>query len=662
MTQEFKYLFSPLKIGSVTVRNRIATIGHQTFMGTSEGMATEQLARYHAERAKGGVGLIDVELASVHPTSLLFTRSLRIWDDKFIPGLKLVADMVHEQGSKIVLQIGHTGRNTTSTLVEYAQWCSSAIPCPTIREMPKAMEIEDIKELVNAYAEAARRAKEAGFDGVTLHSTYGGYGLCQFISPSINKRTDEYGGSTENRLRIVMELIDAIREKVGNDFLVGMQLSVDEFTPTGLTVPDYQEIAKRIEATGKIDYLIAKAGTYYSFELVIPEMDKPLGVFIPLASALKQVVDKIIIVGQGRVNDPVMAEEILSNGHADMIGMTRQTICDPETANKAREGRLEDIRTCMADNLGCADLIDKSHHVSCVQNPAVGKEKELGIGTLKPAERIKKVIVIGGGPAGMKAAEISARRGHDVTLYEKRKELGGQVRIAAKASGRQELESIGRWLEIQIKKLGVKIKLGQEATAETVLKENPDAVVVAAGSSPTRTLIGLIGYGIEQILGLDQDNVLDTWQVLEESEEVGENVVVVDDGEANWKGISVAETLADKGKKVEIISPLPFIGMSLGLWGKGPMFTRFFEKGIKMGPFTILTGVSGNTVSVIRQGKPTNIEGVDTVVLAGWHKPNEDLYFALKGKVKELYRVGDCIASRTILEATREGDQVGRLL
>jgi len=431
-SNQFQHLLSPIRIKDVDIRNRIVSTGHGTGLGEHRA-PNQRLIDYHVERAKGGCGLIIVEIGSVHPSCI---TPLIGHDERLIPEFRKLTDAVHEHGAKVVLQVGHIGRQRFHG--QRLAWAPSAMPFrfyDVVGLTPKEIEVEEIQEVVEGFGKAAYITKESGFDGVEIHSLYGNYLLGGFVSPYSNKRTDEYGGSLENRMRIVYEVMDAVRKSVGDEYMVGMQLNGDDLTPGGLGLEDFKEIASLIDQTGQIDYLVAKAGTYWAVNMVIPDMQHPLGLWVPFSSAFKEVTEKAMIIAVGRINDPVFAEKVLADGHADMVAMTRAQIADPDLANKVREGRLEDIRPCLACNDGCWGRI-YGGFFCCTHNPAAGRERRLGNGTLLPAENKKKVMVIGGGPGGLKATEIAARRGHRVSLYEKRGELGGQVKIAVKGAGR----------------------------------------------------------------------------------------------------------------------------------------------------------------------------------------------------------------------------------
>ena len=657
-----QYLFTPIKIKDVTIRNRIVSAGHGTGLGKS-GAPSRRLIDYHVERAKGGCGLIVVEIASVHPSCL---TPLIGWNENLIPEYRKLTDAVHEHGAKVVLQVGHIGRQRF--FGRRLTWAPSSMPYrffDTIGLAPKEMEVEEIREVVAGWGKAAYITRESGFDGVEIHSLYGNYLLGAFLSPYSNKRTDAYGGSLENRMRIIYEVMEAVRNNVGEDYMVGMQLNGDDLTPGGLGLEDYQEIAGLIDSTRRIDYLVVKAGTYWVPNMVIPDMQHPLGLWVPYASGIKEVTKHAKVIAVGRINDPVFAEKVLADGHADMTGMVRAQVADPELANKARDGRLEDIRPCVACNDGCWGRI-YGDRFGCTHNPAAGNERRLGIGTLVPARDAKQVMVIGGGPGGLKAAEVLARRGHQVSLYEKRPELGGQVRIAAKGAERSELGEITRYLSGQVEKLGVDIQLETEVTPEMVLKENPDAVVVATGSTPRRisfTGIPPFDPAHPESGGFDQENVLTSWDLLEKGLPVGQKVMVAEDGEANWKAVSIAELLLDQGRDVTLTTPGEF-AQDITAERKTPLLRRILKKGINIMPYTMIKEINNTTVVAynIHSREETVIDGVDNVILAYYHKADDSLYFALNGKVKELHRIGDCIAPRMIGDAIRDGEKVARLI
>jgi 2,4-dienoyl-CoA reductase-like NADH-dependent reductase (Old Yellow Enzyme family) len=655
---ELAPLFEPITLGNVEIRNRIVMAGHST--GLAEGYKpSERHVAYYRERSMGGAGLIGMAFPVIHPSSQEHGEP-RAFDPAIVPGLARISEGVHEYGARIVMQLGHGGREGSSVLTERALWAPSSVPCPFNLEMPKEMERQDIDDIVEAHAIGARHAISGGMDGVEIHSGYGGYLLASFLSGFSNFRNDEYGGSLENRMRILLRVIQAVRAEVGHDCLLGVNLQGHDFSPHGLTVEDAQAIAQAIEAGGGVDYLYVKAATYLEANQNVPDMQHPKLIWASLAAAVKRAVD-IPVIAVGRIVEPAEAASVLRNDQADLVAMTRQQIADPETVNKMREGRLDDIRRCIGCNQGCIDRLFQGSTASCVHNPAAGYELELGIGTLKRTRDRKRVVVVGGGPAGLKSAEVAARAGHDVVLLERRPHVGGQLRMAAAVDGREEIGGVISYLQTQVGKLGVDVRLSYRASAGDVAALEPDRVIVATGSAPPiGTIIGNLARGHHHIAGLEHEHVLNVWDVLEGGVAVGATVLVADDGEGSWKSISLAFHLAARGHDVHLSTPLPYVGAKIGPFSRNRLIPRLFESAITEHVFTSVASVQDGAVTLSKRGREDRLDGIDTIVLAGWHAPVADVYFDLQEAGTHVERVGDAIACRSMLEAVHEGERAAR--
>lgn len=645
---EYKYLFSPLKIGSITVKNRVVFSAHMTNNGKG-GVVTDKHIAYYTERAKGGAGLIITEEQSVHPTDRAYEKLIDAFDHRVVPGYKKLTESVHTYGSKIFAQINHNGSQGNSSYSRMQVWGPSAIPDPIFREIPKQMEKGDIRQVVEGYAIVARHVQEGGFDGAELQASHSSL-IRQFLSPATNKRNDKYGGSLGNRMRYVLELIDAIRETVGNDFTLGIRLCGDELIPGGITLEQTLEIAKKLEATGKIDYINTSIGNFHNLFMVEGSMHVPLGYSTYMASAIRKVVG-IPVFTAGRINDPVQAEQILSGGHADMIGVVRGQICDPEFTIKAQQGRLDDIRKCIACNQYCVGRMGLNRFLSCIQNPGTGNEKLYGIGTLKSAGKRKQVVVIGGGPAGMEAAKVAAQRGHKVTLHEKEQSLGGMVNIFTKIPNRAEFGDHIRNQLNSLQKLDVDIQLGSKITPEMIIEQNPDVVIVATGGKK-----GNPPFAVTK----DVLPIGNPYDVITKKMKLGRKVVLID-YTGGQSATSVAELLADHGCEVEMLTAALYVASELGPTQDLPLwYDRALNKGIKITPNVVVKEVA-ERVRVFNHysGEEWDIEA-DSIVYANAGQPNDELYFQLKGKVKELHRAGDCLAPRRVEHAVLDGHRIGR--
>jgi mycofactocin system FadH/OYE family oxidoreductase 2 len=658
-------LFSPLQIGGVTVRNRIMQTAHVKLFAYNA-VDSERNVAYQAARAKGGAGLLITGNRVVHPTSTTgFPRVAWAYRPDALEADRRLTDAVHEHGAAIFAQLNHFGLNATSDSADDYRvlWGPSAVKSPAYGETPKAMEPEDIQEVVEWWGRSAELTREGGFDGTEVHISHS-YLLHQFLSPLYNKREDEYGGSFENRLRFAREVIEEVRRRAGSDWVVGVRISLTDFIPGALDIDDAVRASQMLRDDGSIDYVNVTAAGYHNIYRAIEPSDEPDGYLVDLSAQLKAALPDLPVFTVGGIKDAALAEEIVAAGKADMVAMTRAQIADPEFANKVAEGREDEIFHCIRGNQGCIGRVFKGMPIACTVNPAAGRERRFGEGTLRPAEDPARWLVVGGGPAGMKAAETLARRGHEVTLFEREDRLGGQVNLILRTPGRDEFAWITRDLETQMRKAGVELCLGTEATAETVRDSAADSVLVATGALPSRTGFSSVNPLVDELPGADGENVLTVWDVLLESRPVGKRVVVLDDDGSRYAA-GVTEVLLDRGCEVELVSRWPalFPGVMTTL-DMPHLYGRLLGKGLVYRLNTWASSIDGDGVTLFNlyTGAEERLQGVDSVVLATGPKANDELYFALKGVVPNLHRIGDCVAPRKLDHAIYEGYLAGREL
>jgi 2,4-dienoyl-CoA reductase-like NADH-dependent reductase (Old Yellow Enzyme family)/thioredoxin reductase len=660
--QQFKYLFTPIQIGQFTVKNRIMSAPHGTLMA-DQGLPTEEFIHFEIEKAKGGTGWVCMSVGYIEPRDIIFMknngghydRHMWTWKKEIVPGFTRIAEEVHGQGAYCSFQLNSMtlGNKRGPSLVP---------DCNFADQTWEPMTKDDIRRYLEYHAICCENVMEAGFDGIDIHNHSGM--VADFLSASINRRTDEYGGSLENRARLLMETIDVTRQVVGREKAIGYTLTVDDMLPGSIVPEEAVELAKMLDEQKKLDYLICGIGREtQSMHMYFGPMYLPPAYQMYAVEQIKEVVKNTPIIAVGRINDPMIAEGILAEGKADMVAMARPLIADPELPNKAREGLLDDIRPCHGCNQNCIKYMMDGAPIRCITNPTVGMEQwGWGVGGYKPAPVKKKVIVVGGGPGGMEAARVCALKGHDVTLYEKADELGGQALLAEKLPGREEVGGLVRWQKIQMPKVGVKVVTGTEATAQMVLDQNPDAVVVATGSTWRRD--GYTGMSHMETTGWQQDNVFTADEVVSGKAEIGKNVVVWD-GRGDITASGVAEILADRGCKVTLVAPTPNIG-GIDLIKDMTWFhfmPRLLNKGVEISDQTFIVMIVEKTVTLLNIHTMGMWEvPADSVILITGKMPNDQLYLDLEGKVKELYKIGDARSPHSMGEANRDGHFVGRLI
>ncbi|MCL0101658.1 FAD-dependent oxidoreductase [Dehalococcoidia bacterium] len=666
MSNEFPHLFDPLDIGSVTVRNRLMTTSHWNKLAETdpEGYNLwytygDRAKYYWAERAKGGWGLIIAGQMVVHHTCGTGRPSGFL--DESIPAYTRIAQAIHEHGAKVFVQINHLGRHRASDSMDWGEvWGPSPVPITDAMgkgQLCKEMEKEDIAEVVAGFAKTALNLQVAGFDGVEVHAAHD-YLLDQFLNGVHNRRTDEYGGSLENRLRFTLEVIDAVRQATGPNFAVGVRLNGEWPGPSGFGIDDSIEVARKLQATRQVDFINVTA---WPMHYAIAPIGEPQGHLVPYAAAIKKAVADIKVFAIGRIVDPAMAERVLSEGAADMVAMNRSSIADPELPNKVMQGRIDDVRRCTGSGQGC--MATYGGPLMCQQNPTVALEKAWGIGTIKKTTAKKNVLIVGGGPAGMEAAIVAARRGHQVLLCDKDDRLGGAVNLAIRAPRHAEMVQIVDWRRRQIDKLGVEVRLGAEVEPDMVAEFGVGVVILATGSLPREDRWYNATPHLPNIPGSGLSHVFTPEAVMMGMVDGAKNVVVVD-AVGYYQSSHPLEYLAGKGCQVTGISGTAIFAPEINSIDR-PAFSRYVrEKGVAFYHTSTVTQIGEDSVSGINSssGKEFILEGVDAVVLALGNIPNDNLYRRLKGEVPELHRIGDCLSPRTIEFAIHEGHKIGRVV
>jgi 2,4-dienoyl-CoA reductase (NADPH2) len=661
-------LFEPLKIGNLKLKNRIAMPAiHHCY--TPDGFVNERLIKYYVTRAHGGAGLITLGGCTI---DLLGPGPMMVGlhDDQYIEGLKQFTTAVKAAGAAVSAQLYQAGRYTHSMMSGQTPAAPSAIASRLTRETPREMTADDIKTVIESFGEAARRAKEAGFDAVEVIAS-AGYLICQFLSPLTNKRTDQYGGSWENRTRFGIEVIKKIREKVGSNYTVIVRLSGHDFMPGSNSNKEAAMFASLLEKAG-VDCFNVTGGWH---ESRVPQItgELPRGGFAYLARGIKEAVT-VPVMASNRINDPLVAEAILQHNLADLVNMGRPLIADPDLPKKAACGDLNAIRRCIACNQGCLDMVFSFQDVHCTVNPLAGREDQINV---QPAEKPKKILVIGGGPAGMETAYTAATRGHKVSLWEMNESLGGNLKYAAIPPGKEDFNTLLNYYEEMLLRSGVEIALNRKAEAEEIIAEEPDLVIIATGSKP-----------IEAPFPVSKPEMIaSALEVLDGKVIPGEKVIIIGGGSV---GCETAVTIAAMGaisaetakflleheaetperikellrrgtREVTLVEMEKGIGRDIGISTRWVTLKCVDRMGVKVLDQHLVKEVTAEGVLVEKDGEQILLPA-ETVVLAIGARANNQLAKELEGKVKELHVIGDAVKPRKLTEAIREGFDLARSL
>jgi 2,4-dienoyl-CoA reductase (NADPH2) len=664
-----RYLWTPLQLGPVEARNRIVFSAHLTNYARN-GLPTEQHAAYYAARAAGGAGLIITEEHSTHPTDWPYEKLIHGFHREVIPGYRAIAEAVHRHRVPVFAQINHNGGQASSMYSRLPVWAPSAVADPLFREVPKAVSLAEIDEIVAGYALVAEHCAEGGFDGIELQCSHSSI-VRGFLSPATNHRTDTYGGSIENRSRLLVDIVAAVRAVIGHRLTLGVRICGDELIDHGTTIDDAVQVAEVVERTGQVDYINTSIGVATaSLFMIEASMHIPPGYAMFIPSAIRKAVD-LPVIGVGRFKDPLQAERALAEGHCDLVGVVRGQIADADFAAKARAGAVDEIRLCLSCNQECVGRMGLNRWLGCIENPHTGREAELregrngtistgtistgtiSTGRTTTGRTIRQVMVVGAGPAGLQAAISARRHGHRVTVYEQADEAGGQVRLAASVPNRAEFGDMIRNQLAECRRLGVEFRFDTGVWPGLVDEVQPDHVIVATGAEAARPWWA----------PADAANVADIRAVLDGTVEPFGNVVVIDEIGFHH-ATSTAELLADRGCAVEIITNGMVVGQDLGITlDMENWWIRATAKRIVQTTDLVPMGFDGGTLDLLHHPTGTNVtRRPDWVVLAVPATPVEWLYRDLKAAGWSVERVGDCVAPRRAHSAVVEGERAGAMI
>jgi mycofactocin system FadH/OYE family oxidoreductase 2 len=645
----YRYLWTPLQLGPATARNRLVFSAHLTNYARN-GKPTEQHAAYYAARAAGGVGLIVTEEHSTHPTDWPYEKLIHGFHRDVIPGYRAITDAVHRHRTPIFAQINHNGGQASSMYSRLPVWAPSPVADPLFREVPKAVTHAEIDEILAGYATVAEHCAEGGFDGIELQCSHSSI-VRGFLSPATNVRTDDYGGTLQNRARLLVQIVAAVRAVIGNRLALGVRICGDELIEGGTTIDEAVEVARIVEATGQVDYINTSIGVATaSLFMIEASMHIPPGYAMFIPSAIRKAVD-LPVVGVGRFKDPLQAERALADGHCDLVGVVRGQIADPDFAAKARAGATDEIRLCLSCNQECVGRMGLNRWLGCIENPRAGRESLAVRAAAEPPTRpAPAVMIAGAGPAGLQAAISAARAGCQVEVYEKEAAAGGQVRLAASVPNRAEFGDMIRNQLAECRRLGVTIHYGVGVWPGLVDERRPDHVIVATGAEAARPWWA----------PAEAQQVVDVRAVLDGSAQPFGDVVVIDELGFHH-ATSVAELLADRGCSVEVVTNGMVVGQDLGITlDMENWWMRADAKGIAQSTDLVPMGVDGRTLNLLHHPTGVNVTRTpDWVVLAVAANPLDWLYHDLKAAGVSVQRVGDCVAPRRAHAAVIDGDRAG---
>ena len=635
------HLLSPLTIAGMSLRNRIVSTGHHTYL--ADKVPGDELIAYHEARARGGVGLIVSEIVAVHETAAFSPRLLNALTPDCIPHYARLTQAVQQHDTRIVAQLFHPGREILSSPDGFSPlaWAPSAVPNERFHILPKALPCELIEDIIEGYLSSAERLAEAGFDGVEIVASHG-YLPAQFLNPLSNQRDDDWGGDFDARLRFLRRILAGLRARA-DGLVIGVRLSADELDSQGV---DADTMADVCAALGpEVDYLSLVAGSSAwlgSSVHITPPMGVNAAYITEHTSHIRARYEGPLIV-TGRINQPQDADAVIARGEADLCGMTRALICDPEMPEKAVQGALDDIRACIGCNQACIGHAHKGLPVSCIQYPESGRETVLQAGK---SRRSRKVLVVGGGPAGMKAAVVAARRGHSVNLHERESQFGGQVRWGAMLPGREEFGGLATNLKREVDTSGVALWTQSELSVEDIIAQEADTVILATGATP-----------YVPVLQVDEGFPVFSAHDLLSREPSLANSVVVADWKADWVGIGIAERLARHGHAVSLYANAALIGESLQVYTRNHYLGRLLKLGVQLHTHARLFGADGDTVFFEHTvtGEPILAEAVGALVLAAGSLPFNPLEAGLRAQGIDVCCIGDCLLPRTAEEAVYEG-------
>jgi 2,4-dienoyl-CoA reductase-like NADH-dependent reductase (Old Yellow Enzyme family)/thioredoxin reductase len=657
MTQ-FSNIFQPLDLRHRRLDNRIVFGAHTANM-SENGLPSERHRGYYEERAIGGAAMIVVEPMPVHATAVLTRGNFRHCDDAVIPHFRKITDAVHQHGTTILQQLYHVGQHGDSDLSFMPHWSPSGHASYHDSDGSHAMRETEIEEIISCFTLAAERCQKAGFDGVDIFAAYHSL-VDQFWSPWSNRRDDQWGGSIQNRSRFSVSIINAIREKCGENFIIGMSIGYAETTPTIMTLKDFQAVIVEHDNTGNLDYISCGSGNYVDYDRVMPTFVHAEKLGAPLAEALKLVVKNTKVTAESHIRTPENADTVIGSGGSDLVSIVRGQIADPHLVNKAREGRDEDIRGCISCNQMCWGRRSRDFWISCLINPSAGREFEWGGDRFEKVENPKKILVVGSGPAGMEAARVAAERGHQVTLVEALGDIGGQFRLAGLAPRRGQITELMGWYLRQFEKLEVDVRYFSPMDEHDIIEFGADEVVLATGSMPDDSVKQRWIHELDELPGLSNQSVFSAEEVFRDQAKLGEKVIVLDEG-GNWRGMGTAWYLADKGHQVSIVTPDAFLGKELARTTADFQIRSALKKsGAQFYVESVISHWYGDGAEVrnLLDDSVRRIEA-SALITATTNIVYNDVELALVANNISFHLVGDAAAPRQAPYAFHDGRKIG---